>query len=502
MGNIKCISRLMILCGSGLRPGSFCYARVASFSLLFLLSLSPAAYAQNYTFTMWPFGASFSSANDACQQAASSNQSAAITAHPAPTQYNCTTTRFSDNYQETLYVSVSGDSCPTGTTFNDSLGSCGEPDNKCAILKGTAIPSFKFKSTADAPTGTISKNGCAVQLGTGICVTRTAPLYDCTFSGTVTGEKLDIQNGTSTSDCAGSQCHDGEPQKEVTDNPCDAIPAGSGFTCTSSKSEDTPGKSQCGTANGAYVCVDNPKPSSSASVTKTEQTSTSNADGSTTTKTTNTTTTTVCKGIRNCSTGTTTTVVVGGTNANGTTKPPSSTCTGPECGGGKVDAPGNGGGSGNSGAGEGEEGEDEQDTVSGDMQCETVVACSGDVIQCAVLRQEQQSRCADKDFRDLSDAKTKPAIDSMNSDLSGADFQPLKLESDNTYDMSKLIDTSSRFGSSCPVLSTVSYSWVDGSSGQFDPNVDGLCDFLKWFGYLMVAFATRRAAQIIATGAA
>lgn len=63
-----------------------------------------------------------------------------------------------------------------------------------------------------------------------------------------------------------------------------------------------------------------------------------------------------------------------------------------------------------------------------------------------------------------------------------------------------MIDTSSRFSSSCPLLPTVSYSWVDGSSQNFDPNFPALCEYLRWFGYLLVAFAMRYAAEIIAGG--
>ncbi|MFY1662839.1 hypothetical protein [Pseudomonas sp. Pseu.R1] len=391
------------------------------FSLFFLcvFFVPVVAHASEYRWGTSQLGFTYSSPSSACLALAKQmgyNNPAVTGTSVSGDQASCSATfeRSQDAGGGTgqiygLSVTRVGDSCASGGTYDPSTGVCSVPDDKCALLKGTQIPSFRFQSTTDGPSGVISKNGCAVQLGTGICVTRTAPFYDCTFSGTVTGDKMDDKNGQSTSDCSGASCTDGQPQKEVKEDPCNAIPAGSGFTCISSKSEDNPGKSQCGTANGAYVCVDNPKPSSSASITKTEQTTTSNSDGSTTTKTTNTTTTTVCKGIGNCTTGTTVTVTTGGTNANGTGKPNSTTCTGPECGGGKL-TPGNGSGTGNSGTGEGEEGDDEQDSVSGDMQCETVVACSGDVIQCAVLRQEQQSRCADKDFRDLSDSKTNPQL--------------------------------------------------------------------------------------------
>lgn len=505
----KCISALTTLFGFGLRQLSTSFALVVSLFLLAPYSFAATEYYWIHSSS----GRTGPTAISACPPTLTAVQFQGVGTpssvdfigeNGAYCNYTGTINPIYGSGDYTLShqynVGRMGDSCPAGKTYNKTTGGCEEPQNKCSVLKGTSIPSFKFKSTSDAPSGTISKNGCAVTLGTGICVTRTAPLYDCTFSGTVTGDELTIQNGTSTSDCSGEQCHDGEPQKEVKDDPCSAIPTGSGFTCTSSKSEDNPGKSQCGTANGAYVCVDNPKPSSSASITKTEQTSSNNPDGSTTTKTTNTTTTTVCKGIGNCTTGTTTTVVTGGTNSNGTTKPNSSTCTGPECGGGTV-KPGNGTGSGDSGEGEGEEGDDEQDTVSGDMSCDAVVACSGDVIQCAILRQDQQSRCADKDFRDLSDKKVADAKSSLESEFAGSDYKELKPDAQHTFDVSNMLDTSGFLGSTCPTLPT-----INGAYGRFAVNIDfnlsSFCTMLTVLGYIAVFFALRRAAQIIGEGVA
>jgi hypothetical protein len=386
-----------------------------------------------------------------------------------------------------------GSSCITGSTYNAVTGACDAPSNKCAILKGTAIPSFKFKSTTDSPSSTISKNGCAVNLGTGICVTRTAPLFDCTFTGVVTGELLEPSSGQETGDCTGTQCTQGQPQKEVKDDPCAAIPAGSGFTCTATKSEDNPGKSQCGTANGAFICVDNPKPTSNVSKSDISQAVTNNADGSTTTKTTTTTTTTDCKGIGNCTTGTTTNVTTGGTNANGTNKPNSSTCTGPECGGGKVDA--------GTGAGDGTEDTPPEDesSVSGDMACAAVVACSGDVIQCAILRQEQQARCADEKFRDLSDGPVNDAKSAMATEFSASDYQPLKAQGDDVHDFSSVIKTDSFLSKSCPVLPSIDIPFAQFKT-RLDFNMSGLCDFLTYLGYLNVAFALYKAAEIVGRG--
>lgn len=494
MGCFKCISRLMTLFGFGLRPGSFFSVLGVSFLSLSSVSFSVQA-ADYYWVRQNQIADRFSSASSACDafSGGATGWHSILGSADSATAFNCSYVRESDGAVFRTFVYRMGSSCPVNTTYNASTGACDAPSNKCAILKNTPIPSFKFKSTTSEPSATISKNGCAINLGTGICVTRTAPLFDCTFSGVVTGELLEPSPGQETGDCTGAQCSQGQPQKEVKDDPCAAIPAGSGFTCTATKSEDNPGKSQCGTANGAFVCVDNSKPTSNVSKSDISQAVTNNADGSTTTKTTTTTTTTDCKGIGNCTTGTTTNVTTGGTNANGTNKPNSSTCTGPECGGGKVDA--------GTGAGDGTEDTPPEDesSVSGDMACAAVVACSGDVIQCAILRQEQQARCADEKFRDLSDGPVNDAKSAMATEFSGSDYQPLKAQGDDVHDFSSVIKTDSFLSKSCPVLPSIDIPFAQFKT-RLDFNMSGLCDFLTYLGYLNVAFALYKAAEIVGRG--
>jgi len=502
MGLFKCISRLMILCGSGLRPRSFSFVLVAS--VLALSMIPPDAEAAVYS---WQRANqtqdNFPDPASACQAYGNGFNGSVIPVLGGPNgtlYFDCTLTGTAYPKPLLTWVARRGDGCATGVTYNPSTGTCGDV-NKCAILKDTAIPSFKFKSTTESPNegaGIVSKNGCAIRLGSGLCVTRTAPLYDCTFSGVVTGDLLEPKAGQGTEDCTGAQCAAGQPQKEVKDDPCAAIPAGSGFTCTATKSEDNPGKSQCGSANGAWVCVDNPKPTSNVSKSDISQTVTSNADGSTTTKTTTTTTTTNCQGIGNCSTGTTTTVVTGGTNPNGTNKPPSSVCTGPECGGGKVGG-GNGNGSGSAGEGDGEDKPEDDDSVSGDMVCTALVSCSGDVIQCAILRQEQQSRCADEKFRDISDGPVNDAKAALSSEFAGNDYKPLKAEGDDVQDFSSVIKMDSFLSKACPVLPSVDIPYQQFKT-RIDFNMSGLCDFLTYIGYINVAFALYKAAEIVGRG--
>jgi hypothetical protein len=134
------------------------------------------------------------------------------------------------------------------------------------------------------------------------------------------------------------------------------------------------------------------------------------------------------------------------------------------------------------------------------MACAAVVACTGEVIQCAIIRQEQQSRCADMNFRDVSSNKVAELKTDLNAEFSGADYQPIKPTAASTFSLEGMIDTSSRFGAACPILPLISYTWIDGTGRNFDPNVPGLCTFLTFLGYLNVAFAMRKAAEIIASG--
>jgi|GEM_PF-1935073 len=503
---LKCISRPMTLFGFGLLRVSSSFVLVASF--IFVCLASSPVFAADYLWTVNSNGRFTSSSPEgACAAANFSNENVTYAGAVFVTaaQYNCTVTNNKSGTTTVVAQAVrTGSSCASGSTLDPVKGTC-NPDNKCAILKDTAIPKFRWDSATDTPGDTISINGCAAKIsGVTICKNTTAGQYSCTGTATITGDKTDPSKGPDGKDCTGTACTDGEPQKQTTDNPCSAIPAGSGFTCTSTKTDSTPGTTQCGTANGAWVCVENPKSASNTSKSTTTQTSTKNADGSTSTNTTVVTDTTSCKGVGNCSSGTTTTVTSGGTNSNGTSKPNSSTCTGPECGGGKVGS-GTGNGNGNNGNGQGGEGDGDDDEdkdkgfVSGDMTCPAVVTCTGDVIQCAILRQEQQSRCADLKFRDLSDGPVNDAKASLTSEFAGKDYQPITAQGDDVHDISSLIKTDKIFSSSCPVLPSISIPF-----GQFktelDFNLSGFCDFLTFLGFLNVAFALRKAAEIVGQG--
>ncbi|WP_175525874.1 hypothetical protein [Azotobacter beijerinckii] len=264
-----------------------------------------------------------------------------------------------------------------------------------------------------------------------------------------------------------------------------------GYTCQSSEVFKNPGAFTCGTVDtgsGAeFTCVaKTPSPKLVDKQVTTQVTEKTNADGSKDTTTTTTTTKTSCSGVDSCSPTTTTNVSNDSTKADGSAGDTTSTCTGSGCSTPESEA-------------EEEQEDEEGPTVSGDGVCTATPACSGDAIQCAILRQTHDARCKDEEFRNLDDAQSKIQT-ALNSEFGGSDYQPLTATAGNTHTLDGMLDTSTRFSKSCPMLPVVSYTWVGGAPGALDLNVAGLCTYLEWMGYLMVAFAMRGGAEIIARG--
>lgn len=266
------------------------------------------------------------------------------------------------------------------------------------------------------------------------------------------------------------------------------------YTCQASQVFKEPGSMSCGTVNGQTTCIPKkPSPKLDDKKVTTEVTEKKASDGSKTTETKTTTTVTTCSGAGACTTTTTTNVNSSKTNADGSSGGDSSTCSGPGCAGNKPD-----------GSEQPKDDEEEQggSAVSGDMACTALPLCEGDAIQCAILRQTQQQRCSDQEFREVTEKKAADLKSSLASEFSGPDFQPLSAGAEGTFDLSGMVDTSSRFSKSCPVVPDIQFSWIDGSSRSIPLGqaIADLCTILTWLGYFVVAFAMRRGAEIIAGG--
>lgn len=175
-------------------------------------------------------------------------------------------------------------------------------------------------------------------------------------------------------------------------------------------------------------------------------------------------------------------------------------------GGGDGDGSGTGGGGDGGGDGQCDPAKDPNkcgsgSSISGDGDCKVAIQCNGDAIQCAIVRQEKLARCADEEFRTVDEKKIQDLKNTLAGEFSGPEYEPIKATGENTHDLSKLLDTSGRFSKACPVIPDVSFPWFGSTQTVSLSSVSSdLCTYLQWFGYLLVAFAMRAAAEIIARG--
>lgn len=225
-----------------------------------------------------------------------------------------------------------GDSCPSGSTYEENTGQCKGAENKCAILKDTAVPGFRWKSASDMPPATISVNGCAANVTKARCAYLASGTAECTGTATLTGEKLESSPVGSTSECTSDDCKPSlAPEKK--NEECVYVSLGNGVSgCTATNSESNPGNSDCGTVNGEYKCIRNPKATSVENKLDSKKTEKSNTDGTVTTVKDNTLTTKKCVD-QSCTTSTTNSKGTTTTDANGNKTGETSTCTGANCNG-------------------------------------------------------------------------------------------------------------------------------------------------------------------------
>lgn len=226
-----------------------------------------------------------------------------------------------------------GDNCPEGSTYDQATGSCGTPlEDKCKLLAGTNIPSFKWSSGTDMPAVTLSIGGCAATVNKARCSYLTSGKASCTGSATYTGEKLESTPEGTSETCDKDDCSI-KMQPEKKNEECVYVSNSSGSaSCTAFNSENNPGNSDCGTVNGEFKCIRNPKATSTENKLESTKTEKSNTDGTVTTTKDNKLTTTKCED-KSCSTSTTTSKGTSTTDSNGNKIGETSTCSGANCNG-------------------------------------------------------------------------------------------------------------------------------------------------------------------------
>lgn len=225
-----------------------------------------------------------------------------------------------------------GDSCSGGGKFDTTTGLCAAA-NKCAILANTPVPSYKWQSSTDTPSATISVNGCeATVSGVSLCKNTSSGIYSCSGTATLTGNELAASTTATASSCDSAACTASDPVAETKNQDCVYSSSADGkSTCSASSSTSNPGTTSCGTVNGAWTCIENPKSTSVASTLNSTKTQTSNTDGTVTVVKDDSLSTTTCNGVRNCSSSSSSSTGTTVLNSSGATVSSSSTCTGGKC---------------------------------------------------------------------------------------------------------------------------------------------------------------------------
>lgn len=370
-----------------------------------------------------------------------------------------------------------GDTCPTGTEYDAAVGECKSPPKECEVGTPNLFRSSNYpiivingKNTVPSspPSGCLS--GCAYEADSSrptSCYRTPGSTTEgfCNYKLKSNGQNCSADSGN----LGGTGPSLSEPnQPPVTDPPSDpndpGCPKGyswSGTTCVKTPTDPTdptdpkdPGGDGGGTGGG-----------DGGGTGGGGDGGTGGGDGGT-----------------------------GGGDGNGGT------------GGGDGDGGGTGGGGDGGGDGQCDPAKDPNkcgsgSSISGDGDCKVAIQCNGDAIQCAIVRQEKAARCADEEFRTVDDKKIQDLKNTLAGEFSGPEYEPIKATGENTHDLSKLIDTSGRFSKACPVIPDVSFPWFGSTQTVSLSSVSSdLCTYLQWFGYLLVAFAMRSAAEIIARG--
>ena len=407
------------------------------------------------------------------------------------------------------YIDRKGDSCPPGTQYNSETGECSplEEEDPCLPTTGNKI-THRHK-LGEIILGTIPYTPPPPSVCSGSCAYSDPELDGKPYrfvSNSPTGawanysyfgDGKTCESGETEVDAPSENKPVADKENKCTNKVCLTVDEAGNcqtytYSCTATETYTDPGNMDCdfGEVDGKAVCVPNsPAPKLTETEVKTDVKETTNLDGSKETETTTTTNKTICSGVDSCKTTTTTNVSNNKTNADGTDGGSSSTCTGSDCK--AVD--------GKSQEDEQEE-EESESRVTGGNNCDAPPVCTGDAIQCAILAQTHKQRCADQEFQEVDADKLAAEV---GAGFEGSEFKPFGEGERGNFDLTGMIDTSSTIGGSCPVLPPITFT-IKGvtKSVDFGTVMAELCKYASWFSYLMVAFAMRRAAEIVAGGMA
>lgn len=506
MRNFQCLSAPTILFFSALLSRLLCCVRGVKF-LRLIVALSLIGWGQFVFAAIYEWEAR--NLSSGYLGVADSPVSACNIVYPGSSPSKSSETLFQCYFDQVRYGFAQrvGNECPSDTTYNPNTGVCEAPEpDKCEPTIGVRIPHWHNFGTLgenanEAPI-TVCENSCQYSntFETPECNREFPNQAFCSL--TYLGNGVECTEGDKSNPSNFDQPPTKPPEtREPTrehEQKCDKWVTGEDGvarrTCTSKDEYKDPGQLKCENTNGYLKCAPGtPPPAYTKTETTAESAKTDNADGSSKTETTTNKDVTNCHGAKPCKTDSTEKTETENTNPDGSPGDKTTTCKGDKCTTDEDPKPG-------TDPDAEEEGEDDKSSVSGGAVCDSPPVCDGDAIQCAILRQQFTQRCADEKFREVTPENTNALKSDLDAAFSGEQFQPITATAENTFSLEGMIDTTSRFSSSCPVLPSVSYSWVDGSSQSFNPNFADLCQYLRWMGFLLVAFAMRSAAEIIAGG--
>lgn len=377
-----------------------------------------------------------------------------------------------------------GTDCPSGSNLDETTGIC-VSSNPCSLKTGTPV-TWIVKYTQEqyqkaiggggsTPNQWIDSGGCKAEISTKSCGTAADGSGACFGVAVFNGDQWPADSVGEHTDCTGSpDCPAPKVEFDASnDHSCTAITyTGNGasqYQCVTEAIAENPGAVSCGqvTTGGStqWVCTA-PKPTPTSEKSKVTETvkTTPNADGSTDKETTKVTETTKCKaGV--CQTETTTNVTNSGTNTDGSEKPSTETCKGPECADDKTK--------------EELEEEDEVEASASGVGCAETLACDGDAVACAILRSQKEEKCTAEEAGDYPGKKSD--IDAL---LTGPQFEAPQ---GSEINLSGIFSTGTRFlPSACPAPMPLSIASVGRTiTISFAP----LCTLAEVLSYLIVAMA-------------
>lgn len=421
--------------------------RVFIRALLVSLLLVGAAQADDYNWRSSASSNFYPSPDAACEPVRQNQEAGAIAWFGKGATAKKTVTRVSDT-QFTCFVQAynpdggkytnssetltrQGSQCPANTEYNGQNGTC-EAVSACKALAGQNF-AWGFKTAVGYVTNGgkhgvgehVTKDGCEATTGSFQCDAASdgSDYGYCKGVATYTG-----LNATATDANVGATTMGTDPNKDSNTN------CGTGYTWSGS------------------TCVKNPETTPDPGTGGGEGGGEGTGDGT---------------GTGGGSTG-------GGSTGGGST----GGGTGGDGTGGTGTGDGTGTGTTPGGDDDNDDDTPDKSTVAGEA-CTASLACSGDAIQCAILRQAREQKCQTAEWNDYSKAK-----DTINSAVAGKEYQL----GESKTDISTGFDTGTRFLSAgCPAPK----SWHSDAFGRtFQLSYQPACDYASTISALVLAMAS------------